>query len=371
MSWSPQQDAAVKSVAAWLRDRNGPQVFRLFGYAGTGKTTLAIELAGLVRGLVLYATYTGKAALVLRSKGCAGATTIHSLIYKAQTDEATGAVEFKINRKSDLKGAGLLIVDEVSMVSEDLATDLLSFGTKILVLGDPAQLPPVKGEGFFISKEPDVMLTEVHRQAQDNPIIRMSMDVREGRGLSIGTYGNSRVLDKRTIDRGDLGQIVLGADQVICGLNKSRQKFNGRIRELKGLAGKKELWHPSKGDRLICLKNNRKKHLLNGSLWTLDAVLQRAGKFVLDIEPNDEDRELETVGVMNEFFNGTEASIDWKKRKNSFEFTFGWAMTCHKSQGSQWQNVMIFDESRSFREYQRHWLYTSLTRAADRVTVAV
>ena len=66
------------------------------------------------------------------------------------------------------------------MVDEELGRDLLSFGKPVLVLGDPAQLPPVKGGGFFTEAEPDIMLTEVHRQAADNPIIRMSMVVREG-----------------------------------------------------------------------------------------------------------------------------------------------------------------------------------------------
>jgi exodeoxyribonuclease-5 len=158
----------------------GKQVFRLFGYAGTGKTTLAKELAKTVKGRVLYATFTGKASLVLRKKGCEDASTIHSLIYKVEVCEKTGEASFILNRDSDLADAALLIVDEVSMVGR-IWRRTCSASTKILVLGDPAQLPPVKDEGFFINAAPDVMLTEVHRQAQDNPIIRLSMDHPRGR----------------------------------------------------------------------------------------------------------------------------------------------------------------------------------------------
>ena len=56
----------------------------------------------------------------------------------------------------------------------------MSFGVPVLVLGDPAQLPPIQGGGYFTEAEPDAMLTEVHRQAFDNPIVRLSMDVRAG-----------------------------------------------------------------------------------------------------------------------------------------------------------------------------------------------
>ena len=97
MRWSPQQEDAIKSVQEWLRDKRGPQIFRLFGFAGTGKTTLAKELAGMAGGKVLFATFTGKASLVLRSKGCADASTIHSLIYKVEVDERTGDASFILN----------------------------------------------------------------------------------------------------------------------------------------------------------------------------------------------------------------------------------------------------------------------------------
>lgn len=371
MNWSDQQSSAIRAVQAWIKDPHGKQVFRLFGYAGTGKTTLAKELARTVRGTVLYATFTGKAALVLRNKGCDDASTIHALIYKPEVDEDTGHVTFTLNEESELADAALLIVDEVSMVGEELAKDLLSFGVKVLVLGDPAQLPPVSGEGFFINSAPDVMLTEVLRQARENPIIHLSMLIREGHRLKRGEYGSSAVIKREDVGQERMQQLVLGADQLLCGLNRTRVAFNRRIRKLKGLAGYPNDWFPARGDRLICLKNNKEKHLFNGGLWEVDCVEDKFGRLDMQVKSLDEDRNPVVIKVHEEFFNGTDHKLDWREKRDSDQFTYGWAITCHKSQGSQWNNVIVFDESGAFRDARSNWLYTAITRAADKVTVVV
>ena len=179
MKWSPQQDDALMAVERW-RKAGGQQVFRLFGYAGAGKTTLARHIAENAGGDVAFAAFTGKAAHVMRQKGCVGATTIHSLIYRpSRVEEEEGEPSFTIRHDAPAADADLIIIDECSMVDEDLGRDLLTFGKPVLVLGDPAQLPPVKGGGYFTEGEPDFMLTEIHRQAADNPIIRLSMAIRE------------------------------------------------------------------------------------------------------------------------------------------------------------------------------------------------
>lgn len=368
MSWTNQQEAAIKAVRKWLGNKSGPQVFRLFGFAGSGKTTLAKEMAASVNGTVLYACFTGKAALVLKSKGCFGASTIHSLIYKAIQDPDTGKIHFQMNPDSPLANAALLIIDEVSMVGEDLAHDLLSFDKKILVLGDPAQLPPVKGEGFFINAEPDVMLTEIHRQAADNPIIRMSMDVREGRRLVPGAYGDSQVIQRSDIGRDAMRELVMAADQVLCGLNKTRQTFNARVREINGIKNPM----PVVGDRLVCLKNDREKGLLNGGLWEAKKANVFNRTTILTVASLDDDT-LPHVSaqVLNEFWTGQEKSLDWRKLKGYEQFTYGYCLTVHKSQGSQWPGVLLFDESAVFREDAAKHVYTGITRAAERVTVVV
>ncbi len=194
-TFTPHQDAALKAVDDWLKakpGRNGtPQVFRLFGFAGTGKTTLARHVADNVDGEVKFAAFTGKAALVMRNKGCDGASTIHSLIYRAR-ESGEEQPNFELWDDAPASKAKLIVIDECSMVDAELGRDLLSFDCPLLVLGDPAQLPPIQGGGFFTETEPDVMLTEVHRQAEHDPIVRMSMDVREGRSLQPGQYGLER-----------------------------------------------------------------------------------------------------------------------------------------------------------------------------------
>src|SRR6266571_8184392 len=228
--FTPHQDAALRAASAWLKAARGRRsIFRLFGYAGTGKTTLAKHLAEGVDGKVLFAAFTGKAACVMRSKGCHGAATIHSLIYKAR-ESGEETPSFELWDEAPASKARLIVIDECSMVDAELARDLMSFGVPLLVLGDPAQLPPIQGGGFFTDAEPDAMLTEVHRQAQDDPIVRMSMDIREGRELEIGQYGETQVVARADLDP----QRVLDADQVLVGRNVTRKAYNGRMRERRG-----------------------------------------------------------------------------------------------------------------------------------------
>lgn len=363
MTPSPQQDQALVAVSRWLKSRDRKPFFYLGGFAGTGKTTLAKRLAADVRGKVFYGAFTGKAALVLRSKGCDGASTIHSMIYKPRED-VPGVTEFVLNREAPVKDAKLVVIDEVSMVGEDLGADLLSFDVPVLVLGDPAQLPPVKSEGYFTKHEPDFMLTEVHRQAAENPIIRMSMIVREGGTLRLGQYGESRVIPQGVITRGE----ILKADQVLVGMNKTRTETNAKIRRLKGI----ESFWPTVGERLVCLRNDRDLGLLNGSLWTVAKIIHVDEDAIsMAVEPSDigMSKQAVEVAVHRFFFEGRERELTWQERRNFQEFDFGYALTVHKSQGSQWDDVVVFDESRTFREDRAKHLYTAVTRAAERVTV--
>lgn len=362
MEWSPQQDRALVEVSRWLQDPSGPQVFRLFGWAGTGKSTLAVHLAQGV-GRVVYAAFTGKAALVMRKRGCVGASTIHSLIYKL-LDEEGGEPRFVLNPESEVADADLVVIDEVSMVGAELAKDLLTFGKKVLVLGDPFQLPPVKDAGFFTNIDPDIMLTEIHRQAADNPIIRMSMRIREQQGLEFGVYGESKVIHSSEVDR----QEVLTADQILVGRNLTRTSYNNRVRRLKGLPDQM----PVPDDRLVCLRNNKEKGLLNGQIFTAKKVnLKGRGVISMLLDPSDAGARAADVMVHTheKFFQGREEELGWAERKRFDEFNFGYALTVHKSQGSQWDNVYLFDESNVFREHRDRWLYTGVTRAAERITV--
>ena len=239
---TPEQSAGVKRIVQWFRYETAhQQVARLFGYAGCGKSTILrfiLDELGLaphrsaregtcVPGVVT-ATFTGKAALVLARKGTP-ARTIHSLIYsvtEATEEEVEAAARkvreaeisvrslsgfdrtaaeagieamrqalsamkkprFALNAQSDAADARLIVLDEVSMVGEEMARDLMSFKKPILVLGDPGQLPPIKGDGAFTNVAPDVMLTEIHRQAAESAIIRLATLAREGQPIGFGRY---------------------------------------------------------------------------------------------------------------------------------------------------------------------------------------
>ena len=363
--FTPHQDAALTAASNWLKGaRRRASIFRLFGYAGTGKTTLAKHLAEGVDGKVLFAAFTGKAACVMRSKGCQGAATIHSLIYKAR-ESGEETPSFELWGEAPASKARLIVIDECSMVDAELARDLMSFGVPLLVLGDPAQLPPIQGGGFFTDAEPDAMLTQVHRQAQDDPIVRLSMMIRAGNTLPEGRYGKSEVVRRDALDPAR----VIGADQILVGRNATRRAYDARLRERRGFADAL----PMAGDKLVCLRNNRRKGLFNGGLWVVKERPKARRQIIrMRLKPDEElsDRMIK-VSVRPECFTGTIEEFDWPARKPYDEFDFGYVLTVHKAQGSQWDDVVLFDESGAFPDNRDRWLYTGVTRAAKRLTVVV
>jgi exodeoxyribonuclease-5 len=406
MQWGREQDAALSAVSDWMN--SDAQLFRLFGYAGTGKTTLARHFAEGIEGSVLFAAYTGKAAHVLKTKGCVGATTIHSLIYHSKDrgraelkalelqlaetmmelkaegatddevsrhpaiqrlqkllhDERTSSARpmFTLNRESVVRDAALVVIDECSMVDGQMGADLLSFGRKVLVLGDPAQLPPVGGAGFFTEGvKPEVMLTDIHRQAADNPIIGMATRVRNGDTLELGSYGSSTVIDRKDIRQDD----VMNAGQVLVGRNATRRASNMRLRSLLGF----DAPVPMPDDKLVCLRNNNENGLLNGAIWRIDDIgHQDEHRIHMTVRPEEGGVPLECEGHMAHFL-GDGAKLPWYEKKEAEEFDYGYALTVHKSQGSQWDNVVLFDESWVFRQDRHRWLYTGITRAAEKLTL--
>jgi exodeoxyribonuclease-5 len=400
MQLSAKQGKAYDLVQTWYNDPSAPQVFRLFGFAGTGKSTIANHLVSTVSGLVLFGTFTGKAASVLRKKGVAGAQTIHSMIYvpippsksaiadmlkrieeapedqvallkkelieinKPKFDKIPSRPDPADERYYPIHEAALIVVDEVSMVDEEMGRDLLSFGKKILVLGDPGQLPPVKGEGFFTNVEPDFLLDEVHRQAADSPIIRLATDVRSGGRLRIGQFGTSVVKARSLLSPAELTEY----SQVLVGRNATRRGRNTIIRNALGHRDP----FPVVGDRLICLKNDRKLGLFNGVMYTVNERSQGRWIEMLLSDPDQPDKEPFPVSAHAEVFLGKDlVEMPWYTRKLAQEFDYAYAITVHKAQGSQWESVLIENESYCFREHASRWLYTAITRAEDRVMVAL
>ena len=218
---------------------------------------------------------------MLRSKGCADASTIHSMIYRSRESDE-GGPQFVLNRQSAAAKADLIIIDECSMVDEELGRDLLSFGQPVLVLGDPAQLPPVKGGGFFTEAEPDVMLTEVHRQAKDNPIIQMSLTVREGGRLRLWHLWREQdhPSQRDRFRRSSWRPIRCWSGSTSLAASTTR-----RLRELNGYRNPM----PAAGEKLVCLRNDKTKGLLNGGTWNIQALHGIRNDFIrMDVLPDGE-----------------------------------------------------------------------------------
>jgi exodeoxyribonuclease V len=367
--WNNQQKDALKAVDKWFREyktsrKPSKRFFYLAGYAGTGKTTLARHFAEGMNN-TMFAAFTGKAAMVMRKAGCSNARTIHSLIYTAEQDEKTGEVFFHLNNGSALADADLLVIDECSMVNDQIGNDLLSFGVPILVLGDPAQLPPVDGTGFFTRGKPDMMLTEIHRQAKDNPIIYLASLARSGQMPDVGTYDDTRVLSK--ISSAD----ALAADQVLVGRNITRQDLNRKMRKLLGYTD--DL--PMPAERLICLKNDKVLNIFNGGTFTVLERMKTKYKTGFNrymVKSDDEDRKPIVLKAHDSFFDDEVDKPEWKALAGSQEMAFAYAITVHKSQGSQWENVLFYgSEAFVFREDKFRFLYTGITRASEKLTLIV
>jgi exodeoxyribonuclease-5 len=413
---SPLQAQAIEAIKDWFQNRTKEQqVFRVFGYAGTGKTTItrhAIAELGLASskedcasGGVLYAAFTGKAALVMTRKGTP-ASTIHSLIYrvseatreeiekiKAEAAELRAGIgalapaerlfaesrlrsiemrlenahkpAFTLNTESALRDAKLLVLDEVSMVGEEMARDVLSFGRPVLVLGDPGQLPPVKGEGAFTQTEPDVMLTEVHRQAAESAILRLATLARDGRPIPYGKH--DAYVWKMRREEVSAAQMLRGG-QVICGRNATRLHLNSAMKREAGFSGA----YPSgSGEKIICLKNHNVLGLVNGMFLNLKNIIEDEDKFSFSAEIETEDgvpcgTHQVYKGHFDDHlrFDPEREKRDWQRKRGLIEAVWGWAITCHKAQGSQWENVIVWDDGIGrAKEDRARWLYTAITRA--------
>jgi exodeoxyribonuclease-5 len=380
-----EQESVVKQIRYWWNHLRFQQlVFTVAGYAGVGKSTVlkqAIESLGLKPNDVQYMTYTGKAALVLTNKGTP-AETIHKTIYVPITEKYTcphtGRQKERVKgfklRTPDTIPWRLFVVDEVSMVSRKVLADLLSLGTPVLLLGDPEQLPPVKDRMNPFLQKPDAVLTQVHRQAADNPILWASMQVRQGYQLPYGVYSPQfRVIPYNYLMQSDLQH----ADQIICGLNRTKDHLNGVMRQMLGFEGL-----PKKGDKLINRKNDWEERSTNGGLPLINGWHCRVLK---DVPSRDVDRHERTLYLSVQGWEDTQhefrelvCSLDWFEPQDEvkpdnhnphYNLEYGYAITCHKSQGSEWKRVIYIYEPFGDQNTRRQLLYTGITRAADELVL--
>ncbi len=191
------------------------------------------------------------------------------------------------------------------------------------------------------------------------------MAVSEGRQLDLGTFGESEVVRRDALDP----DRVMAADQVLVGRNNTRRAYNMRVRQKQGI----EDPLPVAGDKLVCLRNNRTKALFNGGLWRVKSRTPSKSKILtMRLSPDEEfGAKVTKVSVRQDCFSGGIEDIPWEQRRPYDEFDYGYVLTVHKSQGSQWNDVVLFDESFAFQDSRARWLYTGITRAAKRLTVVV
>lgn len=374
MTLSPSEDQSQAIKKAGNRDNWNGQIFRLQGFAGSGKTTIAqhiVDEYGARRPL--YCAPTNKAAKVLSSKIGCGAISIHKAIYTPPDELEDGELAWTLNPDGPAANADLIIVDEASMVGTKLGTDLSSFGRPILAIGDPGQLPPVKDTPYLCAGEPDFLLSKIHRQAEGNPIIALSRDIREGKKMTVGTMGDEvKIVRKGTVDIPEANP-----PQVIVGIHDTRFRITSAMRSMMGI----EDPLPVEGERLICVKNSEVHgDLINGQECTaVSFTADQKEKGILNAVVDVEGQRVSCRswdGPFEDHWKGRVirrqiGTTDYYQSLNNERFDFGWAITCHKAQGSQWDDVLVYDEGRIFREEAVRFRYTAVTRAAKTLTVVI
>ena len=349
------------------------------GYAGTGKSTLVkfiIDELGINEADVVYIAYTGKASLVLRNKGCENAMTAHRLLYRA-IEHPDRTYEFFPKSKLDADYK-IIVLDECSMLPQEMLDLLLSHNVHVIALGDPGQLPPIDGVSTILN-EPHVMLDEVVRQAQDNPIIRLSMDIRSGKWLDYGGEKECKIISKDQVT----DKLLMGADQILCGKNITRHSLNERMRKVK--FEDKYSNCPLNGDKIICLHNEWKElgsneePLVNGMIGTINNIALYKDrmynpKMIADFT-SDSNGVYQGLQMDYKIFTEKETTVNqenWWRYKNipkAYEFDYGYAITVHKFQGSEAEKVVVFDEWLGDKDYHCKWLYTAVTRASKKLVV--
>jgi exodeoxyribonuclease-5 len=344
---SGEQQNVIMEIVGGIKKKGLP-VQTLGGYAGTGKTTIVSYLLSVLENFSVCA-FTGKAANVLRKKG-APATTIHSLIYKPFT-ESDGSVTFRIT--DDLACDGI-IVDEASMVTEELDTDLRSFGVPILYVGDHGQLPPV-GNDFNLMESPMYKLERIHRNA--GTIAKFCEWVRRGnspKGFPMHLNRGNKI---RYLKRWDITpELLTQVDQTICAFNKTRIELNTKARTALGYT---ELLH--EGEKVMCLRNNRKSGVFNGMQGTIADFFEHKKKHYLEMESNGIN--YENIRYDPKQFHQEKVISDYSK-DGPLPFDYAYAITAHKAQGDEWDKVLVMEQICKGWDHTR-WCYTAASRAKE------
>lgn len=399
--FSNNQQEVIDCVVDWysVMTTSMPYI-TLGGYAGTGKTTVIAEI---IRVLTLHkyakvaaCCLTGKAVGVLQKKLekqnvshlISSISTIHKLIYTPIIDAMGEVTGFELVPKKRLMDISLIVVDEASMVSNDLYEDLLSFEIPILFVGDHGQLGPVETNSyvlpFNLMRKPSLKLEEVFRFGSSSDLIDLSDRIRKGYPIpSDFSSPHIRSFNYNNIDWEWLKSDT-NSEIIITGTNKTRNYINEAVRKSRGYPCD----CPIVGDKLIITKNIYSKMsqdtiMFNGQFARIESMSWNESSHVDALHCS---LALEGIGfpIKNVVLNlaklteGTTAfpykgdadlgNITQKKGLIYSEANYGYSITCHKAQGSEWDSVLVFDDGFPFKEEEHaRWLYTAITRTSNKI----
>lgn len=342
LTLNAEQQAAVAGVLAWAEDPKASKRFVLAGLAGTGKTTLVSHLletrADLFRAVL---APTGKAAYVLQTKGVP-ASTIHRFCYRLARETSAGP-EFDF--RGIAEGRGVIVVDESSMIDATILGDLTGTGLRFLFVGDHGQLPPV-GRDPYLMNRPNIRLETICRQAEGDPILALAHAVRTRRE-PCEFLGQGIVKRLHEHEEGDLPVTVLvGSNEWRCDLNRAQRRS-------------------ADSERIVVLRNDYREDVYNGQVLDLEHVERDHHGHPLTGLVTD-------TGQRLWFWEG-----GWLKAKADFSAfdreagqvaaDYGYALTVHKAQGSEWDRVEVLEDCTPGGDAAR-WRYTAVTRAKKHLT---
>jgi exodeoxyribonuclease V len=372
-----EQQEALLRIQAWFLCHSSHEpdpIFLLDGGAGTGKTTvasLAVESLKLKR--VVYGAYTAKAAHVMHQNGMTGARTLHSLLYTLSRDKDGRFVWHYLGTRGPMHDAQLIVIDECSMVNAGMRSDILAYSVPVLVLGDVrGQLPPISGTGAFYTRSPDFTLSEPHRFAMQSDITKAAWLVRHGSELAYNQFTDSDAVTVLPMTHAAAWDHITDGDNiVIVGKHKTRFTVTRRCRNKYGFKGR----IPCAGEPIICIKNSYAEGFHNGmvaTVWRVSST-KDSETFQADLMI---DGEMHTDVRINRLqfnltYDAVEQKYDRMEHRKGAEFDWGYALTAHKAQGSEWDNVVVIDDqfARWDPDLRRRWLYTAVTRASNKLVV--
>jgi len=357
---SQDQSKAYETMRDWYKsaiEKVKPDYLTVGGFAGTGKTTLIRKFIDEkpFGTKIAVAAFTGKATHVLRKKGMHNATTLHRMMYSPECVD--GECTFIRKSKEDFT-ENLIFVDEGSTVNLKLFDDILYFQKPTIFVGDMGQLEPI-GDDPKLMANPDVQLTQIHRQAAESPIIDFSRRIRTGEEFD---YCDG---DLSIVPPGDPMDYAMDVDQVICGFNRTRYELNEQIRERKDMKGLLSV-----GDKMVCLNNNMLFGVFNGMIATVESIVDEFREYYICDMRTEDDSLIQSLSISKALIRKQVRPSDFRFEKKTTYWDYGYALTCHKCQGSEWDKVLVVHEVHESWSNKR-WSYTAATRASSKLVYMI